>query len=292
MDNTISVVIPTRDRAASLRQSLAALAAQDADGLEVVVVDDGSHDRDSVEGAVAAALPGALLVRSPGRGPATARNVGVRAARGEVVCLTDDDCEPEPGWARLLAAAASASGAAGGRTVPPAEAKAPVLASQAITNHLQLDPLAVAGTLRFAPTCNMAAHRDVLLRLPFDARYPDAAGEDRDWWDRAVAAGMNGRYEPDAVVVHRQQLDLAAFVRQQYRYGRGAARFRAGGPIAGSSPRGSARRLPTPAFYARLLRRGFDAGLAAGALVAAAQLTTAAGAAAEHARSRRGSSVD
>jgi glycosyltransferase involved in cell wall biosynthesis len=280
VEGSISIVVPTRDRPASLRRCLAALAGEGAENLDVVVVDDGSRDRAAVEAAIAAALPEARLVRSAGRGPATARNVGVRAAAGEVVCLTDDDCEPCPGWASLLAAAALEGGAAGGRTVAPGGAAAPILASQAITSHLQLDSLDANRRLRFAPTCNMAVRRELLLRLPFDTRYPEAAGEDRDWWARAIDAGVTGRYEAHAVVVHRQQLDLAAFLRQQYRYGRGAGRFRAGSP---RRRRGLAR----PGFYIGLLARGFALGPATGALIVGAQGATAAGIAAERLGRRR-----
>ena len=108
----VSVVVPTRDRPESLRRCLGALRAQDLAELEVIVVDDGSRDRGAVEAALAGAAPGVRLLRTPGRGPAAARNRGVRAATGEVVCFTDDDCEPEPGWARLLAGRSRVTGSA------------------------------------------------------------------------------------------------------------------------------------------------------------------------------------
>ena len=78
---------------------LEALAAQDMpeDRFEIIVVDDGSTE--SVPALVAAfgarqpdlrirALPG------HGRGPATARNVGWRAASGRVIAFIDDDAYP------------------------------------------------------------------------------------------------------------------------------------------------------------------------------------------------------
>jgi glycosyltransferase involved in cell wall biosynthesis len=280
---TVSVVVPTRDRPQALVRCLEALGAQDVEPAEVVVVDDGSHDRAAVEDALAA-TPGARLLRLPGRGPAAARNVGARAATGEVVCFTDDDCEPEPDWLRLLSAAAAEHGAAAGRTEAPGGAGPAVLASQAITNHLleaSVDGGAEAG---FAPTCNLAVSRSVLMGLPFDERFPDAAGEDRDWSARAVAAGAAPRYESRAVVVHRQELSARDFVRQQYRYGRGAVRFRRAHPGRG---------LERAGFYGALVRRGFAEGPAAGALVLAAQAATAAGigtewvAARRHSRRRR-----
>jgi len=275
---SIAVVVPTRDRPASLAGCLRALAAQDAGELDVVVVDDGSTDRAAVGRAVHAAGGSARLVRAPGTGPAAARNLGARATAADVVCFTDDDCEPASSWARLLAAAAR-DGAAAGRTIAPPGASAQVRASQAIVEHLTAASLDRAtGRLGFAPTCNLAVSRDALTTLPFDEGFPAAAGEDRDWSARAGAVGTAPVYVPDAVVVHRQSLDPRGFARQQFGYGRGAARFRAAGGDRGLAPL---------AFYRGLVRRGFADGPAAGSLVLGAQVLTAAGVAAER-LSRRG----
>lgn len=261
-------MIPTRDRPGPLGRLLAALTAG-AGELELVVVDDGSRDR----GAVAGAAGGARLLRTPGLGPAAARNLGARSAVGDVICFIDDDCEPAPDWAPTLAAVAGASGVAAGRTVAPPGAPAPVVASQAIVERLtlaSLDP--TTGRIGFAPSCNLAVSREALGRLPFDESFPSPAGEDRDWSARAAAAGLGAVYVAEAVVVHDPDLGVRGFARQQYRYGRGAARFRARAP---------GRRMGAPSFYAGLVRRGFEHGPAAGGLVVAAQALTAAGVVAE-----------
>ena len=205
------------------------------------MVDDGSRDRAALSRALAR-RPATRLVRAPGRGPATARNLGARASSGEVVCFTDDDCVPEPGWAAALAEAASAAGSAAGRTLAPAAARAPVLASQAIVEHLTLASLDPAGDrLGFAPTCNLAVGREALGSLPFDESFPRAAGEDRDWSDRATAAGLAPVYAPAAVVVHHQRLGAA-------RLRPPAVRLRPrGGPLSRRRPR---PRLAGPGFYA------------------------------------------
>ncbi len=269
---TVSIVVPTRDRPDALGRCLAALRGQ---GDEVLVVDDGSVDGDRV--AQLAGAAGARLVRLEGAGPAAARNAGVAAAQGSSVCFTDDDCEPRPGWAAALAAPIRAGGpASAGRTEAAPGAGAPDRAWQAIVDHLQR-----AGAARgspspgFAPTCNLAAARELLLELPFDEGYPGAAGEDRDWAARAAALGRGPLFVGDAVVVHRPELDTRSFLRQQFRYGRGAARYRAGS---------GDRRPGPPSFYAGLLRAGFSRGPTVGSLVLAAQLATAAGVLAERGR--------
>jgi glycosyltransferase involved in cell wall biosynthesis len=269
---TASVVVPTRDRAAGLARCLDALAKQQVESLQVVVVDDGSRDRAALDKALER-LPTARCLHTVGAGPAAARNLGARAATGDVICFTDDDCEPAPEWAGLLATAAGETGVAAGRTVAPGNAATPVVAAQVIIDHLLLDSLGMHSITTFAPSCNLAVSAELAARLPFDERFPDAAGEDREWSARAVAAGAPPRYVRDAIVVHRQRLNTRGFVRQQYRYGRGAARFR--------RVRGERRVLSQPSSYARLVRAGFERGPRVGALVVAAQVVTAAGVTAE-----------
>lgn len=262
---TATVVVPTRDRPEPLRRCLAALGRQQ----EVVVVDDGSTERELVASIARGA--GAELVRLDGRGPAAARNAGVRAAAGEVVCFTDDDCGPQPGWAQALAAPILAGevSSAAGRTVTTAGASPADRAWQAIADHLQRWASAPGSpSPGFAPSCNLACSRALLEELRFDESFPAAAGEDRDWSTRAAAIGAAPAFVADAVVTHRPDLTTASFLRRQYRYGRGAGRYRAAR---------ADRSLGPPRFYAGLLRAGFASSAAVGLLVLAAQLATAAG---------------
>jgi glycosyltransferase involved in cell wall biosynthesis len=266
---SVSVVIPTRDRPRKLARCLEALQGQ----CEVMVVDDGSAEAEVIAEIVREA--GARLVRLEGRGPAAARNAGVAAASGDVVCFTDDDCEAGAGWAEALAAPilAGETEATAGRTVVAESAGAADRAWQAIADYLQrtaTDP--GSPSPGFAATCNLACSRALLAKLPFDESFPTAAGEDRDWAARAAAKGAAPRFAPDAIVTHRPDLTTRAFLRQQYRYGRGAVRFRAAD---------AGRRLGSPSFYAGLVRAGFASGVDSGLLVCAAQLAAAVGTAVE-----------
>jgi glycosyltransferase involved in cell wall biosynthesis len=271
----ISIVVPTRDRPHALGRCLTALARQQAGEAEVIVVDDGSDAAEAVAGA-AAALDGARLIRAAGRGPAAARNLGARAASGELILFIDDDCEPAPGWARALAAAAG-RGPAAGMTVNAAPGAA-AAAAQAITNHLRDSSLDADGYLGFAPACNLAAPAELLERCPFDESYPLAAGEDREWCARVLAAGERIRFVPAALVRHRHEMGAGGLLRQQLRYGRGAARFHRSADGVPDAHR------PRPGLYRGFARAGFAAGPLTGALVCAAQLATGVGFALERAR--------
>ncbi|MGZ4315753.1 MAG: glycosyltransferase family 2 protein [Gaiellaceae bacterium] len=273
----ISVVVPTRDRPRALWRCLEALSAQTLSGqLEVVVVDDGSVDGAAVAETVSR-WPGARLLRQAPSGPAAARNVGARAARGTFICLTDDDCEPQGDWAeRLVEGLQLEADAVGGRTVG-ATNNVLVRASELIARAPAL--VSTDDTLVFAPSNNLACAAEVLSAVPFDERYPAAAGEDRDWCERLLQSGRVLRYEPSAVLLHHQDLDIRSFFRQQLRYGRGAFRFR--------RMRAEPRSLEQPWFYVRLVRRAFADGIMTGMLVCAAQVATALGFCAEWLSVRR-----
>src|SRR5215213_11648746 len=117
----ISVVIPTRDRNETLARCLDRLApcAQSLshDQYEVIVTDDSAHA--AARELLFDRYPWARWTGGPRRGPAANRNAGMRAARGEWLAFTDDDCLPEPGWLSAFEAALTATPGAlvGGRTV-------------------------------------------------------------------------------------------------------------------------------------------------------------------------------
>src|SRR3954453_19539960 len=82
-----AVVVPTIGRP-SLALLLASLDRQEHRPREVVVADDRSAPPELLDGS---AYPGAVVVRSGGRGPAAARNAGWRATTAPWVVTLDDD---------------------------------------------------------------------------------------------------------------------------------------------------------------------------------------------------------
>lgn len=97
---TISVVIPTCHRNDLLADCLQRLAPGQqtlaADKYEVIVTDDGR--KSTAEAMIREKFSWARWVKGPQKGPAGNRNNGVRAATGDWIAFTDDDCLPDPGW--------------------------------------------------------------------------------------------------------------------------------------------------------------------------------------------------
>jgi glycosyltransferase involved in cell wall biosynthesis len=108
----LSIIIPTRDRAARLRACLESLAHQSADpaDFEVIVVNDGSADEtEAMLGQLETPFP-LCVVDESGVGPAGARNRGLATAGGQYCLFLDDDVAAAPGLVKAHLTAQSDSG--------------------------------------------------------------------------------------------------------------------------------------------------------------------------------------
>lgn len=100
MNPEVSVIIPTYNRLAMLREAVGSVIAQRGVVLELIIVDDGSADgtwEDIRRGELARMIDSAptacriMTERTCRRGPAAARNRGVSLARADYVAFLDSD---------------------------------------------------------------------------------------------------------------------------------------------------------------------------------------------------------
>jgi glycosyltransferase involved in cell wall biosynthesis len=141
-------------------------------------------------------LPLQVIRRESAAGPATAREEGWRAARGDLVAFTDDDCIPDPGW--LAAGERAWAGRddvfVQGRTEPQEQHPGP------FSRTLRVDRLSAAF-----PTCNMFYPRALLERVDgfdTDTYGREPGGEDCDLAWRAIERSGRPEFASDAVVLH------------------------------------------------------------------------------------------
>jgi glycosyltransferase involved in cell wall biosynthesis len=85
----VSVIIPTYNRAVTVRQSVQSALDQTWKSLEIIVVDDGS--RDQTAEALAIFGDKIRVIRQENAGASAARNTGIRAAKGDVISFLDSD---------------------------------------------------------------------------------------------------------------------------------------------------------------------------------------------------------
>lgn len=139
------------------------------------------------------------------------RNVGVRAARGDVVVFTDSGSRPRPGW---LAALARATLDEGERVV----AGTTMSADPGFRLYDRLGAAATAQYVEECPTINLAVAKEAIDGVGgFDETFRYGSDVDLSW--RLRDAGYLIRRDPDAVV-DVDWGDWQRQVRRSFAYGR------------------------------------------------------------------------
>jgi len=254
--NSLTVVIPTKDRADALMRTLDALEAQRVDdaGVEVVVVDNGSSDGTParVRAREGGATLSVRLLEQPEGGPAAARNAGVAASNGEVLLFLGDDTEPaDESLVRAhldlhAVRPEPAYGVLGRITWTPRAPVTPFMRwlenGGPQFHYCDLDAGPVDGSSYFYSS-HASLKRSLFERVGgFDERFPTAAVEDTELGVRLADAGLELDYHPELLVLHDHPTTPAQSLRRSVAVGRSAAlynRLRPDHPHAGvQEPRG------------------------------------------------------
>jgi glycosyltransferase involved in cell wall biosynthesis len=236
---SISIVIPTHNRKQILAQTLRRLKTQVedmSDAVEIVVVDDGSIDDTAtlVQSFVHAWDIPLHYEYQVSRGPAAARNRGLRVARGRWVLFIGDDIYAGSGLLkRHLYTHESLHSqpkiAVLGRVVwDPSLNVSPFMrwwGDYRLNYPRQRKPRFVEPW-RFY-TCNVSVDRNFILSHGgFDPSFSAAALEDTELAWRLSSQGLRIYYDPEALAYHHHPTDLHAACRQMEVVGRSASTFR------------------------------------------------------------------
>lgn len=195
----ISVVIPTYNRQGLLRNCLNCLFQQtySVSDFEILVSDDGStgETRKMIE-HLTRVHPNLRYLTKKQSGPAAARNLGIKIAKGEIIAFTDDDCLPAKDWLKGIDRAfrkyPKAQGIEG-KTIPDHPT------SDLFTYQLTND----AGGKYW--TCNMAYKKQALLNVDgFDKKFRFPHNEDIDLAYRILKMGKI-IFAPEVLVIHPAQ---------------------------------------------------------------------------------------
>jgi glycosyltransferase involved in cell wall biosynthesis len=245
-----SVVIPTHQRREALRRALTALAAQTVapESFEVIVSVDGSTDG-SVEMVENLDAPYELRVTAgPSRGRAAACNAAIELARGEVLIVLDDDMQPAPAFVeRHLSHHPPGSRLCVMGAVPieldPTSPHAARYTREKFNAHLA--QLAEPGHV-FVPRdfySGNASLRTEEMRAVggFSESFTVYGNEDIDLSLRLQGAGVELRYDGEALARQEYDKDLAALAADTVAKGRTTVQ------LAGSHPEVFAQlRLASP----------------------------------------------
>nr|HPQ38743.1 glycosyltransferase [bacterium] len=214
----ISIIIPAFNSAAVIGDCLTALNRQDVsrNRYEIIVVDDGSQDATA---EIAQSLADEVI-RTDNRGPASARNTGARAARGDILLFTDADCIPEQPWVRRMTAPFESSdihGVKGAYLTRQTRWVARFVQAEYESKYRFMSRF---DTIDFIDTYSAAFRRRTFLELNgFDETFPGASVEDQEFSFRMSAEGYTMVFVADARVLHRHADTLAWYFRKKFNIG-------------------------------------------------------------------------
>ncbi|USC13846.1 MULTISPECIES: mycofactocin biosynthesis glycosyltransferase MftF [Rhodococcus] len=222
----VTVVIPVKNNTAGLERLLAAV-----EGLTVIVVDDGSD----VPVPAPARASVRVLRHERSRGPAAARNTGLRAATTPFVAFLDSDVVPRKGWLEVMLGHFSDPAVAlvAPRVVALEPDKGALGRYEHARSSLDLGRREAAvksgSPVSYVPSAAIIVRRDVLTATGgFDEAMHVAEDVDLCW--RLQEAGWRLRYEPVAHVAHDHRVGFRKWFTRKAFYGTGAA------PLASRHP--------------------------------------------------------
>ena len=253
----LSAIVLASGNEHTIVRSVASLLEQDCDApFEVIVV--VTSDGDSSAEVVRQNYPQIRLIESPFRlTPGGMRNMGIEAARGEIVAFLHGDCVARPGWVINLVEAHRAGHEAVASAVALAGSKnmaARVNAYLHYSGRLEGTP---RGPLRAPRSDGLSFSRELLSRVgPFDEAL--RTDEDPIVARRLVTTGVEPWFEPSVCTEVACPLGLSDLLHEQAALGRRQAQSDVVSTAPGSVRVELESRAPGLALALRTLRHGMD----------------------------------
>jgi len=205
-----SVVVPVRDGAAFLAESLPALVAALPEDAELIVCDDGSRDGSA---QVAAAHGARVLPLEGTTGPAAARNRGAHAAEGAILVFLDADVRVHADTIHRLRRELDdpeVTAAFGSYDDGPPARTWPSLYKNLAHHFVHQRSRREAST--FWAGCGAVKREAFIAVGGFDPVYRRPSVEDVELGYRLRAAGHRIRLVPEAQVTHLKRWSLGGWI--------------------------------------------------------------------------------
>lgn len=218
----VSVIIPACNEGGSIAGVVRAVLAQATPSaeVEVIVVDDGSTDDTVAQAERAGANVVRLAEERSGGNPAAARNLGVRASRGDPLIFLDADCTPLPGWLDgfLRAHVAGEVVVGGALDLPPG--LSPTARCDYYCGWYLIHSARPPGRVPHHPPPNLSVRREPFLSTSgFTERQPFSyTNEERHWQADLRARGHDIWFEPKAAAYHWNRPGFGNLLRRNYRW--------------------------------------------------------------------------
>lgn len=217
----ISVIIPAYNAEKTIGKCIEALLKQSyKKPYEIVIVDDGSVDRtkDIVKKYGGKFGKGKLkLIEQKHKGPAAARNLGAKRAKGSIILFTDSDCTADKNWISEMINPfkrnRKIAGVQGRYKTEQKSLTARFAQAEIEERYMRMIERGVDSIGTYAA----AYRKGIFLKMGgFDRRFPIASGEDFDLSYRIKDKGFLLTFNPNAVVYHQHPDSLFKYLKQKF----------------------------------------------------------------------------
>jgi len=230
----ISVIIPSYNSETTIEKCLDSLQNQSyQDKYEIILV-DSSQDRTAK--TVSEYFPNVKLIHLDEKtDPGSARNIGIREARGDLIAFIDSDCVAGQDWLERIAVAHQSSYKVVGGSVSQ-HSDRDGLAARAgyISEFREFIPQRPKGEVTHIAACNISYKRRTFDEYGLFNReyYPQ---EDLIYNTNLVTGGEKILFDPEIGVHHHTRSTMKDFLQHQKMIGMITARVLKVAPLEGSS---------------------------------------------------------
>ena len=225
----ISVIVPAYNAEKTIVKTMESLKNQSFKDFEVIIVNDHSID-DTMK--VAEKYYKNVFKNEGKKGPAGARNTGIKKAKSENLAFIDADCFADKDWLKNLYEELKNEEVVMGNVKIPE--------SNYLGNSISLLGFPAGANLGFEKvwrvkngytdhitSCNFGIKKSVFIKNGlFDDSFPYAGGEDPEFSIRIFKNGVKIKYSAEPLVYHVPRDSLASFIRWQITRGRGNFHFK------------------------------------------------------------------
>lgn len=222
----VSIIVPVYNNKDSLKKTIASLCEQTypSNRYEIIVVDDGSTDsaRDEFIDRCSEKKLHLKYLFQENKGPAAARNLGIRKSNGEIVAFIDSDCIAAKDWLKEIIAGYDDVRVAGIGGFIKAKPTTAIVSQYCAYIKMNERPKIDKTGIVYLITGNASFRKDYLTPVGcFDERYNFAGGEDPDLCYRLKKKGYIFRFNPKAIVFNAHKQTVVELAKTYFNYGKG-----------------------------------------------------------------------
>jgi glycosyltransferase involved in cell wall biosynthesis len=210
-----TIIVPAHNSEKTISKTIESLQNQKTKKkFEVIIVDDKSTDNTK---KIATAYKEIQYIFQEKGGPAKARNLGAKKAKGKILVFIDSDCEAEPNWLEEMLKPFEYPNVAGVQGAYKTKQKElPAIFTQ-IEIEDRYDLMKTHPKIDWIGSYSAAYLKRAFMQAKgFDENFPTASGEDPELSFRISKLGYRLEFNQNAIVYHNHPKTFAEYFKKKF----------------------------------------------------------------------------